>query len=153
MNNPSPENLTPFEDFIVVIDDNYESERTIHSGWGGGMSERVPASKKYNGEPYQVLGVNAPFICCKAATEEKTFQIDIRHVEWRHVKDDYVKGYLLGNGLLERPASKEEIQQQKNDKKHCCPICVEPMTQRYGVKSGWSMICKECDVQLTRIKK
>ena len=153
MNNPSTENLTPFEDFIVVINDNYESERTIHSGWGGGMLERVPASKIYDGEPYQVLGVNAPFICCKPTTEEKTFQIDIRHVEWRHVKDDYVKGFMLGNGLLKPLPSEKEIQQQKDDKKHCCPICVEPMTQRKSIKSGWSMICKECDVQLTRIKK
>ena len=153
MNNPSLENLKPFEDFIVVIRDNYEEEKMIRSGWDGGTSERIPASKVYSGEPIQVLGINAPFICCKSAIEETSFQIDIRHVEWRHAKQDYVKGFLVGNGILKPLPSEEEIQQQKEEKKRCCPICVEPMTERTGVKSGWSMICKSCDVQLTRIKK
>jgi len=153
MNNPTLEILTPFKDFIVIINDNYREERIVRSGWDGGASERVPASRVYSGEPYQVLGINAPFICCKSAMEDTSFQIDIRHVQWRCVEEDYVKGFMVGNGLLKPLPSEKEIQQQKDEKRRCCPICVEPMTERKGTKSGWKMICKSCDVQLTRIEK
>ena len=153
MNNPTLEILTPFEDFIVIIRDNYQEERMVRSGWDGGSSERIPASKVYSGEPYQVLAINAPFICCRSTVEDKSFQIDIRHVEWRCVEENYVKGFMIGNGLLKPLPSEKEVQQQKDEKRRCCPICVEPMTERRGTKSGWKMICKSCDVQLTRIER
>ena len=153
MPNPSLDGLTPFKDFIVVINDNYEEERMVRLGWDGHTSERVPATKKYSGDPYQVLGVSIPFICCKHIHDEHTFQIDNRHVQWRYVSDNYVKGYMVGNGILKPAPTEEDIQQQKDEKRRCCPICVESMTERKGTKTGWSMICKSCDVQLTRIDK
>ena len=154
MRNPSLENLTTLEDHIVIIGDNYQAARVINSGWESGSVERIPASRVFTGEPFQVVGVNAPFICCKVVGESDVdLTIDIRHVQWRKVDHEYVKGYMYARGLLEFKPTKEEVQAEKDSKKRCCPLCVEPMIERKGVRTGWKMICKNCDVQLTRIKK
>ena len=109
----------------------------------------------------KVVAINAPFILCEEAVTENAsvvkppLHVDCRHTRWTKLTEEFIREYcrLKKVAVPGELKSEEDKEEDKNDKKRCCPLCVEPMTERKGTKSGWKMICKSCDVQLTRIEK
>lgn len=52
MRNPSLENLSTFDDYIVIIGEDYQVERVVNSSWDSRSYERIPASRIFTGEPF-----------------------------------------------------------------------------------------------------